>query len=178
MKLALINQVIGFPITYTKGGSRNGWQGVIVSVDESNQKVNILFDNGVDQQYHPSALEIPKHMLAPGESNEYNGDNRYGSNIGSAYLKIGKERRNTHVIKPQSNHQAQPLPQSSFIIVNMSTGQVVGIETDADQADEFAAEQASDSIEKHTFTVFSPKSSFAVKRPLASRITNFLGLKK
>lgn len=174
MKLALIENVIGFPITYTKGGSRNGWKGVIVSVDKKNQKVNILFDNGVEQQYHHSALLTPKHMQQQGHSDEY-GDSR-DNYIGSAYLEIGKERRNSHVVKPQVNHVSQPLPQSSFIIVNMSTGQVVGIETDKYQAEEFAQEQASDSSEKHTFTVFSPKSSFAVKRPLASRIIDFIGI--
>ena len=62
------NNFIGRQFAYTKTGSRRGWVGTILSVDEANQKVIVEYSNGIEQTYSPWAFQLEANQKMPAAS--------------------------------------------------------------------------------------------------------------
>lgn len=140
-------KLVGRQVTYIKNGSRNGWKGFIHSVESS--RVVIYYDNGVQQDYSLTALCVEKSNTG------------YDPHETSQYLLV-------------SSLDAMPnrakLNEDSIVIIEMQTGRIVGHELDFDEAELFAQEQAQDSKDHYTYSVFTIASSYAVKRPKAVKL--------
>lgn len=154
-------EFIGHEVEYIKGGSRQGWKGILSAVDGN--RIIIDFDNGVGQDYSLHALQLPKEIV----SNDAFQSGYHG------YLKV-KGRRSAFMVSDiKQNPTSQPLPKDSCLIVNMQTGQVVGVETDKAEAEQFARDQANDSVERHAFMIFTPDIGYCVSQPMVDKIKSY-----
>ncbi len=142
--------------------------GIIQEVNDS--KVTILYDNGVEQDYSHNALytdeTIKKVYKECGMSTGYIDFD----SPNDLYIRVTTSKGGGVTESKQSGYKRKPLPQKCYLIVNMSTGEVVGTETDEDEAETFAYEQAMDSKTREIFTVFAPRTRFAIKQPLVEKI--------
>lgn len=140
-------KLVGRQITYIKIGSRNGWKGHIHSIEAD--RVNVLYDNGIHQDYSLTALCLDEQGTG------------YVSHETSQYLLVSQE---------DVTASRKTLGQDSIVIIEMQTGRIVGHELDFDEAELFAQEQAQDSKDNYTYSVFTIASSYAVKRPRATKL--------
>lgn len=150
----LIN-FIGSRFTYSKGGSRHQWVGIITLVHPTG-RVDVLYDNGVTEQYARSAFVLQSNATSGGSVNK-----------SQSYLVLEEEGLQG-VSNPNPN-RFTPLREDNYLVINLQTGKIVGVETDEDEAEQFAQEQASDSEKKNTFAVFKATSVFALERPKAKK---------
>lgn len=138
-----MKNLLGSNITYTKGGSRKGWTGKIISID--NHKVGIEFQNGTLQKYVTSALLLP-------------GETRTSDYPYTGYLKV-------HTSKNEEYIPSIQFSSKDYLIVNLQTKQIVGNELTLEAAEVFAMEQVQDNKQKNTFVVFKPALVLRVKQP-------------
>lgn len=164
-----LKEYVGAPVEYTKYGSRNGWQGVIQEVNQ--EKATVLFDNGVEQTYSLMAVYTDDSIKAVYKEI---GQQHYKDFecTNDMYIRVTSRKGSPNKAVSSGTFTGKALPQKCYLIVNMSTGEVVGTETDESEAETFAYDQAMSSTKRENFTVFAPRSRFAIKQPLVEKLTS------
>jgi hypothetical protein len=135
---------LGSKVVYTRDGKMYGKSGVVTEVNA--YVIAVTFEDGEIREYPQSALCWP-------------GDPLY-----NLVEPTTDPRKYLCVVLDDVEPPSLPLvTDSTYIVVDISTGKTVLVTLDEDEANLFAAEQVKESHVHAKFTVFMPTNSYFTK---------------